>query len=156
MYMNYNEMHQTFWNSLTLIDHIFGIKSPIDLKQKALKSRWWLSCTPDQHPNSQKYSRVNYFLEPEETEITRAGTLGLKDERANKQAKRELPCQVFNTNVLAFCHSIHESTYQRANCRSWFSDGMICQGLLQTTQLNRIKSTIIIAPFIYKLSIRPP
>ena len=31
--MNCNEMHPTFWNSLTLIDHNFGTKSPIELKQ---------------------------------------------------------------------------------------------------------------------------
>ena len=29
-------MNPTFWNSLTLIDHNFGTKSPFDLKQKAL------------------------------------------------------------------------------------------------------------------------
>ena len=27
-------MHPTFWNSLTLIDHNFGTKSPFDLKPK--------------------------------------------------------------------------------------------------------------------------
>ena len=32
--MNCNEMHPTFWNSLTLIDRNFGTKSPIELKQK--------------------------------------------------------------------------------------------------------------------------
>ena len=37
-YMDYNKMHPTFWNSLTLIDHNFGTKSPFDLKQKALLS----------------------------------------------------------------------------------------------------------------------
>ena len=32
MYRNYKEMHPTFWNSLTLIDHNFGTKNPFDLK----------------------------------------------------------------------------------------------------------------------------
>ena len=27
-------MHPTFWDSLTLVDHNFGTKSPFDLKQK--------------------------------------------------------------------------------------------------------------------------
>ena len=36
IYTNYNEMHPTFGNSLTLIDHNFGTKSPFDLKQKTL------------------------------------------------------------------------------------------------------------------------
>ena len=31
--MKWNEMHPTFWNSLTLIDYNFGTKSPIELKQ---------------------------------------------------------------------------------------------------------------------------
>ena len=34
MYMNYKEMHPTFWDSFTLIDHKFGTKSPFDLEQK--------------------------------------------------------------------------------------------------------------------------
>ena len=45
--MNYNEMHPTFWNSLTLIDHNFGTKSLIDLKQKniiKLRFRSFLLC----------------------------------------------------------------------------------------------------------------
>ena len=39
MEMNYNEMHPTFWNSRTLIDHNFGTKSPFDLKQKQTKKK---------------------------------------------------------------------------------------------------------------------
>ena len=31
-------MHPTFCNSLTLIDHNFGTKSPFDLKQKTFSS----------------------------------------------------------------------------------------------------------------------
>ena len=38
MYTNYNEMHPTFLRSLTLNDHNFGAKSPIDLKQKRCKA----------------------------------------------------------------------------------------------------------------------
>ena len=38
MYKNYKEMHPTFCNSLTLIDHNFGTKSPFDLKQKTFSS----------------------------------------------------------------------------------------------------------------------
>ena len=34
-----DEMHSTFWNSLTLIDHNFGTKSPIELKQKHSKAK---------------------------------------------------------------------------------------------------------------------
>ena len=37
-FTNYNKMHPTFWNSITLNDHNFGTKSPIDLKQKTLLS----------------------------------------------------------------------------------------------------------------------
>ena len=39
MYRNYKEMHPTFWNSLTLIGHNFGTKSPFDLKQKHSKAK---------------------------------------------------------------------------------------------------------------------
>ena len=35
--MNYKEMHPTFWDSFTLIDHKFGTKSPFDLEQKKKK-----------------------------------------------------------------------------------------------------------------------
>ena len=38
MYRNYKEMHPTFWNSLSLIDHNFGTKSPFELKQKHSKA----------------------------------------------------------------------------------------------------------------------
>ena len=37
MYMNCNEMHPTFQTSLTLINHNFGTKRPIELKQKQTK-----------------------------------------------------------------------------------------------------------------------
>ena len=32
-------MHLTFWNSLTLIDHNFGTKSPFELKQKTKQNK---------------------------------------------------------------------------------------------------------------------
>ena len=36
--MSYNEMHPTFWSSLTLIYYNFETKSPFDLKQKHYKA----------------------------------------------------------------------------------------------------------------------